>query len=75
VAPDPRIGSTLGDYAIESLLGRGGMSMVYLARHTKLDRHVALEVMAEELSENEGFRSRFVREAKIVTRIEEQFLP
>jgi serine/threonine protein kinase len=70
VAPDPRIGSTLGDYTIESLLGRGGMSMVYLARHTKLDRHIALKVMAEELSENAGFRSRFVREAKMAANLE-----
>ena len=70
MAPDPRIGSTLGDYTIESLLGRGGMSVVYLARHTKLDRHIALKVMAEELSENEGFRSRFVREAKMAANLE-----
>jgi len=70
VAPDPRIGSTLGDYTIEEIIGRGGMSVVYLARHTKLDRHVALKVMSEELSDNEGFRSRFAREAKMAANLE-----
>lgn len=67
---DARLGSTLGDYTIESMIGRGGMSVVYLARHTKLERHVALKVMAEELSENEGFRTRFVREAKMAANLE-----
>lgn len=67
---DARLGRTLGDYTIESMIGRGGMSVVYLARHTKLERHVALKVMAEELSENEGFRTRFVREAKMATNLE-----
>jgi tRNA A-37 threonylcarbamoyl transferase component Bud32 len=70
VPSDARLGSTLGDYTIESIIGRGGMSVVYLARHTKLERHVALKVMAEELSENEGFRTRFVREAKMAANLE-----
>jgi tRNA A-37 threonylcarbamoyl transferase component Bud32 len=70
VPSDARLGSTLGDYTIESVIGRGGMSVVYLARHTRLERHVALKVMAEELSENEGFRTRFVREAKMAANLE-----
>jgi len=70
VASGDRIGTTLGDYRIESLLGRGGMSVVYLARHTRLDRSVALKVMAEELSENETFRTRFIREAKMAANLE-----
>ena len=34
VASDPRVGSEVAGYAIESLLGRGGMGGVYLARET-----------------------------------------
>jgi serine/threonine protein kinase len=35
---DPRIGSEIAGYRIERLLGRGGMSVVYLAHHARLDR-------------------------------------
>ena len=50
-------GSSIGGYTIESLLGRGGMSTVYIAEDAKLGRKVALKIMSEELSENEAFRS------------------
>ena len=52
------IGSSIRGYTIESLLGRGGMSTVYIAEDAKLGRKVALKIMSEELSENEAFRSR-----------------
>jgi serine/threonine protein kinase len=52
------IGSSIGGWTIESLLGRGGMSTVYIAEDAKLGRKVALKIMSEELSENEAFRSR-----------------
>ena len=64
------IGSTVGGYTIESQLGRGGMSVVYVAEDAKLGRKVALKVMAEELSENEAFRNRFIREAKMAANLE-----
>jgi serine/threonine protein kinase len=52
------IGSSIRGYTIESLLGRGGMSTVYIAEDAKLGRKVALKIMSEERSENEAFRSR-----------------
>src|SRR4051812_29684146 len=62
---DARIGSLVAGYRIESLIGRGGMSVVYLAHHEGLERKAALKLLAPELAENESFRQRFIRESRI----------
>ena len=54
----------LGRYRIESLVGRGGMGAVYLATDTQLDRRVALKVLSPELSDDDGFRKRFIAESR-----------
>jgi serine/threonine protein kinase len=61
-ATDPRIGTSIGGYRIESVLGRGGMSVVYLAEHERLKRKAALKVLSPELAGDETFRRRFVAE-------------
>jgi hypothetical protein len=63
-------GSTLGSYRIEEQIGRGGMGIVYRATHLGLDRQVALKLIADDLSEDEGFRERFRREPRIAASIE-----
>jgi len=70
MATDSRIGSELAGYRIEGVLGRGGMSVVYLAQHLRLDRRVALKVLAPDLAEDERFRERFIRESRIAAGIE-----
>jgi serine/threonine protein kinase len=62
VSSDPRIGTQIGDYRIERLLGRGGMSVVYLSEHVRLKRKAALKVLSPELAEDPTFRARFVSE-------------
>jgi eukaryotic-like serine/threonine-protein kinase len=40
---DARLGTELGGYRIERLIGRGGMSSVYLTEHVRLGRKIALK--------------------------------
>lgn len=57
--------TALGDrYAVERLLGRGGMGSVYLARDRRLDRPVAIKVLSAEVADDPGLRERFVREVR-----------
>jgi eukaryotic-like serine/threonine-protein kinase len=60
-------GSRLGPYEVLSLLGAGGMGEVYQARDTRLDRKVAVKVLAPELASDAEFRARFEREAKAIS--------
>jgi serine/threonine-protein kinase len=69
------IGSTtafpeVSGYRIEDLLARGGMGEVYSAMQLRLDRRVALKLIAPELGSSIEFRSRFEREARIAASID-----
>ena len=59
---DLTVGATFADHLILGVAGRGAMGMVFKARHLKLERDVALKVIAPELSEDREFRIRFQRE-------------
>ena len=50
-------------------LGRGGMGVVYLARHTTLGQLAAVKCLRPEYAEDRGFLSRFRREAQVAARI------
>ncbi len=63
-------GSTFAGYEIRSEIGRGAMGIVYLAYDPKLDREVALKVVAEHLAQDPAFRARFAQEAKAAARVE-----
>jgi|GEM_PF-1224119 len=57
-------GEKIGDFEIIRETGRGGMSVVYLARDTVLDREVALKVLGADRSLSETVKQRFLNEAR-----------
>ena len=63
-------GTTFASYRVESLLGRGGMGVVYLARDLSLERPVALKLIAPELVQDEEFRARFLREPRLAASLD-----
>ncbi len=63
-------GAVVAGYRIESLVGRGGMGVVYRARELELDRQIALKVIAPELLEDPAIRDRFLKEARTAASIE-----
>ncbi len=62
------LGQTFGRYRIEAFRGMGGMGVVYEARHTSLERRVALKVMMPRL-DDERYSARFLREAQVLARL------
>ncbi|HEY7693258.1 MAG TPA: protein kinase [Gaiellaceae bacterium] len=64
------IGSQLAGYRIVGILGEGGMGIVYEAEHALLGRKAALKSLLRELSANEEYKARFIRESQAVASID-----
>ncbi|MCA9057294.1 MAG: serine/threonine protein kinase, partial [Planctomycetaceae bacterium] len=60
---------TLGPYEVKSVIGRGGMGIVFRARDPRLNRVVAIKVLAPELAAQPTARQRFLREAQAAAAI------
>ena len=58
------IGQTIGPYRVDSLLGEGGMGVVYKAHDSRLARDVAIKVLPEAFARDPERMARFEREAK-----------
>lgn len=61
---DELLGKKIENYKIVSVLGKGGMGIVYKAYDTKLERYVAIKMLSSQLFSKERFVERFKREAK-----------
>ncbi|HKW00667.1 MAG TPA: protein kinase [Vicinamibacterales bacterium] len=68
----PSVGTTLGPYQIVSLLGAGGMGVVYQARDARLERDVAIKFLPPQAITNESARKRFRQEALALAKVNHQ---
>ena len=63
-------GTEIGGYRLTGLIGRGGMGTVYLGEEVATGKRTAVKVLAAHLARDEGFRARFVREARYASTVE-----
>lgn len=69
---DPMVGKRLASYEILSRVARGGMGVVYRARHVYIDRIVALKVLDPALAGRQDLIERFRTEAQSLARVEHE---
>ncbi len=70
VDSDPLIGTLLGQYRIESVLGKGGMATVYRGIQVAVNRVVAIKVLPGSFMHDETFMTRFRQEAEVAAQLE-----
>ena len=64
-------GSQIAGYRLEEQIGRGGMSVVFRAQDERLNRQVALKILAPGLATDEAFRHRFIRESRSAAAVDD----
>jgi len=64
-----RSGAAFAGYTIVRLLGSGGMGEVYLAQHPRLPRRDALKILSSDVSADDDYRNRFIREANLAAEL------
>ena len=64
------VGSQVAGYRLDEQIGRGGMAVVYRAYDDRLERRVALKILAPELARDEEFRQRFIRESRAAAAVD-----
>ncbi len=68
--PDARLGTRLGNYALKSVLGRGGMGVVYEGEHIYIRKRVAVKVLDSRFFHDRSARDRFLQEARAASLVD-----
>lgn len=63
-------GKSFGSYQLTQLIAKGGMAHVYLAKHARTGRQVAVKVLPAVLMMDDTFLARFTRETQIITNLQ-----
>ena len=67
---DPLVGTTVGPYAVDALIGEGGMGRVYRVHHARLQqKRYALKVLLGDFAATPPMRMRFAKEAQSASRL------
>ena len=64
-----RLGTTIGNYRLDSIIGRGGMGTVYRGEHVYIEKRVAVKVLHAQFAASEDAITRFLREARAASSI------
>ncbi|HEY1622069.1 MAG TPA: protein kinase [Streptosporangiaceae bacterium] len=64
-------GSQVAGYRLEEQIGHGGMAVVFRAYDARLDRRVALKILAPALASDDAFRQRFIRESRAAAAVDD----
>jgi serine/threonine protein kinase len=68
------VGSLVAGYRLEEQIGRGGMAVVFRAHDSRLERPVALKIMAPGLALDDAFRQRFIRESRAAAAVDDSHI-
>lgn len=71
IVPGVAAGSRIGGYLLEEQIGHGGMAVVFRALDERLERQVALKILAPALAADQSFRHRFVRESRAAAAVDD----
>jgi len=70
VSGDFAVGAQIAGYRLAEQIGWGGMAVVYRALDVRLDRWVALKILAPELARDDSFRQRFISESRAAAAVD-----
>ncbi|HEY7955080.1 MAG: serine/threonine protein kinase [Polyangia bacterium] len=68
--PERLIGTRVLEFELGAVLGAGGMSVVYRARHRVTGQEVAIKILPPELAVHDELKARFVEEARVLALLE-----